>query len=526
MSSVALGQQATVHGQSPAAQQVPAAAPDADAYKLKVTSQNVVLDVVVNDKNRKNVKGLSKDDFEVFEDKKLQTITSFVEVEGPKPETPRVKVDSTAELDRLEPEAPVSILVIDELTTKFADLAFARYSLSKYLKGQGDTLDQPTMLMVVNFKRIAVLRDYTTSRKEILDAMEHHLADYSSLYRVGNKDWQTQQVNAAFGSMMGVAEATAGHRGHKNLIWVGRGFPPVDEQMMTGGAREEFMDGLAKCTQMLRDSRVTLYALDPQGVNPLPPDRDDMNLEQDNPIGGQWDFDAIAVATGGKALYGRNDVDKMIDESVRDGENFYTLSYRPTDKSDDPQAFRKIRVVMKNPELKATARKGYYASSPPVAPVTDAKGRLTNQLKFDVGVATGSMLVYDGVGITVTRDAASPDNFLLHMKAGDLPLEIDATQKASADITVMAVAYDRKNKVLDHNARVLTVRMKTQPPADGPDERPVMVPVTISTKAPVARIRFVVRANGNGKLGAENFFLVDPKTLPDPASGVSRDRKY
>jgi len=144
-------------------QQPSAAANDPGAYQLSVTSQNVVLDVVVNDKNRKNVKGLTKDDFQVFEDKQPQTISAFEEVVGRVPEAgPAAVVNSTAELDRVEPDAPVSIVVIDELTTKFEDLAFARYSLKKYLKAQGDTLEQPTMLIAANFKNIAVLRDYTT----------------------------------------------------------------------------------------------------------------------------------------------------------------------------------------------------------------------------------------------------------------------------------------------------------------------------------------------------------------------------
>jgi VWFA-related protein len=104
---------------------------------LKVTAQNVVLDVVVTDRNGHNVQGLTKNDFTVYEDKDEQTIRSFEEV-SPKPGQV-VAVNSTAELDKVEPDAPVSILVIDELTSRFEDLAFTRYSIKKYLGEQGDT---------------------------------------------------------------------------------------------------------------------------------------------------------------------------------------------------------------------------------------------------------------------------------------------------------------------------------------------------------------------------------------------------
>jgi VWFA-related protein len=234
----AFGQQAAVP------QQPSATAGKSGAYKLSMTSQNVVLDVVVNDKDSKNVKGLTKDDFTIFENKKPQTISAFDEVVGRAPERgPAVAVNSTTELDRLEPDAPVSILVIDELTTKFEDLAFARYSLKKYLKAQGDTLEQPTMLIAANFRNIAVLRDYTTSRKEILDALDHHLANYSALFMAQNGSWQGEQVNATFASLIGVAEATAGHRGHKNMIWIGRGFPPLELGNMLASMRDDFYGG-------------------------------------------------------------------------------------------------------------------------------------------------------------------------------------------------------------------------------------------------------------------------------------------
>jgi VWFA-related protein len=499
MSSVAWGQQ------TGAPQQPVPAANDAGGYRLKVTTQNVVLDVVVNDKSGKNVTGLTKDDFEVFEDKQPQAVNSFEEVQAKV--AAAAVVNSTAEVDRVEPDAPVSILVIDELTTKFEDLAFARYSLKKYLKAQGDTLEQPTMLVAANYKNIAVLRDYTTSRKEILDALEHHLADYAALSRAQNPSWQGEQINATFGSLIGVAEATAGHRGHKNMIWIGRGFPPVNLATLLPSMQEDYLGALALCTRLLRDSRVTLYAIDPAGISAEEPARDADGFYVDDPFGGQVDFDTMAVATGGKALHGRNDVDHMIDESVRDGGSFYTLSYRPKATSDDPKEFRKIRVVMKDPSLRASTREGYFARETPVDPMQDAKGKYSRRMLSDLSVATGSLLVYDGVPLTVTRDGATPDDFKLHLRAGDLPLEVDASQKPSTEVLVLVESFDRRGKILGHTTEIFKVRMKAAAAEGGPDMRPVVLPVTLSTKAPAVRLRFVVRANANGKVGAENYFL-------------------
>jgi VWFA-related protein len=476
---------------------------------LQVTAQRVVLDVVVTNKKGEIMRGLKQDDFTVYEDKVAQGINSFEEVEA-KTAAPAV-VNSTAELDQTEPDAPVSILVIDELTTKFVDLAFARYSLKKYLKAQGDTLEQPTLLIAVNYRNISVLRDYTTSRKAILDALDHHMANYAEVARAGNPSWQGEQINAAFGSLIGVAEATAGHRGHKNMVWIGRGFPPVNLAALLTDMQNDFLDEVAVCTRLLRDSRVTLYSVDPAGIATVPPPVDADGFWVDDPFGGQVDFDTMAVATGGRALHGRNDVDAMIDESVRDGGSFYTLAYKPVMKIETPNAFRKIRVVMKDSALRASTRAGYFVAPTAVAPVREANGKFSKRLIFDMSVASASQLVYDGVPLSVSRDQPAGDTFGLTVHAADLPLEVDGSQKPSAALTVLVESFDRKGKMLDHNARILTVRMAARAASAGPDTRTVRLPVSISTKAPVVRLRFVVRANSTGKVGAENYFLVGPK---------------
>ena len=196
-------------------------------YSIEVNSQIVVLDVVVNNKKGEPLSNLTRDDFKVYEDKVPQTILSFESASraasqlSPAP----MAINSTAQLDKQEPNAPVSIIVLDEVTTKFEDEAFARYSLKKYLNGQSDTLQQPTMLVAVNFKNILVLRDYTTSRREILDALDKHFASYN--WQAVNGSWKGEQFNAAFASLISVAEATSGHPGHKNMVWVGRGFPSL-----------------------------------------------------------------------------------------------------------------------------------------------------------------------------------------------------------------------------------------------------------------------------------------------------------
>ena len=162
---------------------------ETSAYTLKVYSDLVLLDVVVRDAKGNLVKGLQRGDFSIKEDDVAQQLDSLEETTPPSGNRVRQeKVESTQELDRRTPEAPVTIFVLDELTTRFEDEYFARYSLQKYLSRQGEVLDQPVMLVARTVDRTMLLCDYTTSKKKVIDALNHHL--------VGN-DWRNRNPNYA-----------------------------------------------------------------------------------------------------------------------------------------------------------------------------------------------------------------------------------------------------------------------------------------------------------------------------------------
>jgi VWFA-related protein len=471
-----------------------------------VNAQRVVLDVVVTDKHGANVKGLTKDDFTVYEGRVPQEIRSFDETIAERAGK-KVAIHSTAELDRLEPNAPVSILVIDEVTTTFEDLAFARKSLKKYLKGQGDTLDQPTMLVAANFRNVAVLRDYTTSKQAILDALDHHRTNYSDLDQRGSTTLIGDQLNASFRSLIGVAQATAGHAGHKNMIWIGRGFPTVNMSGLPQSESDSYKTELASCTRLLRDSRVTLYMLDPVGVSAYEAASFGANAATTDPFASQLDFDAIAVSTGGSSIHGRNDLNTMIEESAWGGESFYTLSYRPSSSGDNPMEFRNIKIGMRNKELRARTREGYYAGVAPVTSVLQADGKYSKRVVFDFNVASESLLNYDGVAMTVTRDPTIADTFYLQVRAADLPLQGDGSEKKSAELMIVVATFDRHGTMVEHNARLVTAEMDLGTARKGLETGMIRIPVSISTASPAVRVRFVVRADGNGKMGAGNFWL-------------------
>jgi VWFA-related protein len=485
-------------------------------YVLKVSTQLVDLDVVVTDKQGNIVDNLSKNDFKVTEDKQPQTILNF---DRPLAHVlpSNLSIDSTQELDRAAPEAPVSIIVLDEINTRFEDEVFARYSLERYLKTQSDMLPQPTMLVAITLDHFIVLHDYTTSKKEIVDALDHHFIAYP--WR-SNGNWQSEQISQAFASLRQVAQATAGHRGHKNMIWIGRGFPSIQMQNMLDVDRDALETAIASCTNMLRDARITLYTVDPAGISAAPTETDVNGGTMDDPFGGEVDFNALATATGGRTFLNRNDVDNLIGKSVRDGSEFYTLAYKPTTRSDDPARFRKIHVIMKDPHLIATTREGYYVQPTSPSPAkattassgTPAAGTDENDLAVDLNSAADSTMVYDGLPITVTRDATNPNQFSIHIAASGLDWTGGGESTPKVQLALVVSSFDRKGKLLNRDARMLNV------PAKSSEPHSLDLQTRIDTASPAARIRFVVRDASSGKVGADNAYLIDKKLVVDPAA--------
>src|SRR5262249_4079131 len=78
----------------------------------------------------------------------------------------------------------------------------------------------------------------------------------------------------------------------------------------------------------------------------------------------RWDtHDAmadIARETGGHAFYGTNDFKDMMQRSLDQGENYYSLAYVPQNH-DWNGLYRKIEVKVAHDDVKLEYRRGYYA---------------------------------------------------------------------------------------------------------------------------------------------------------------------
>src|SRR6201996_5687307 len=188
-------------------------------------------------------------------------------------------------------------------------------------------------------------------------------------------------------------------------------------------------------------------------------------------------MNALASGTGGVMLPTSNDLSRMLVRAVRDGSQYYTLSYTPTNTKTDG-SFRRIEVKLRSGNYQLAYRQGYYAtdavlgttaspavntakapaavSGDPLSPLMRSGMALATDVQYQVRVEpvtpqppVNAARVGGNAKVTgpVTRYRA---DFVIHRQTAPSP---DATRKDRLQVEV--IAYDRSGKVMNWQAGAL-----------------------------------------------------------------------
>jgi VWFA-related protein len=474
---------------------------------LSVTSRLVVLDVVVLDNKGNVVTGLDQSQFSVYEDKTEQRIRNF---EGPKghANVGQDVVHSTADLAKIG-NAPVNVIVIDELNTAFSDTARAQQAIRRFLEKQPEVLPVPTLFLASGASRVTVLHDFTQSRADLIESMKKHVTDVDFRALANQLNGGSMSAVDGFAKTLGalseVASSLRGIPGHKNVIWVGTGFDNAyDLTSASDSDAQKIADALELVTRRMLEARMSVSTLDPVGVDASQPVED---VADEAVSGGgsssitdfvqDASFDGLARSTGGTVVHGLNDLDHLIATDANRAGDFYTLTYAPTGSSDAVQPYRNIRVVMKNPNLHAVTRTGYYAGPEKEAPVTPSNPKTeSRELEFDLLSAGGSHLVYTGLHVTAAKEG---NGYRVFVDAGDLRWTPQENGTQLAEVSIVGAAFNSKDKVLRQDAEEFKERIRD---TDQPNGKQVNFRFAMPVSSGASRIRFVVRDAVTGKIGS------------------------
>lgn len=379
----------------------PAAQPGAQgpAVTFKVEINYVEVDAVVTDGQGNFAKDLKKEDFQVFEDGKPQTLSIFTPVEIPiervdPPLFAKAAIRSDVASNRTPFEGRVFVLVLDDENTRFQRTARARVAAKQFVERYVGAND---LVAVVNTSgRSGAMQDFTDDRPRLLAAIDHAmgagpdssttaaLADYNA-----NRDLPTgagashlngsmsdlersMKARNTLSTLKNIADYLAGMRGRrKGIVWFTEGinYDIVDviHNQYATDIRQQMQDVIAAGTR----ANVNFYAVDPRGLtsgmedsieiqsfaddNSIGPNnlQDELRLQHDS-------MRAISEQTGGFALLNSNDYRDGYARIQRENSNYYVLGYYPTNEKRDGK-FRNISVKILKPGLSVRARSGYVA---------------------------------------------------------------------------------------------------------------------------------------------------------------------
>jgi len=380
----------------------------------------VLVPVVVRDKTGKPVGSLTKEDFQLFDKGKAQSISRFsVEKAGAKmiAATPSLGIDApgahaaTPAPDMAAPNHFVAWL-FDDIHLNFGDLSYARKAAEKYLgeslnettrmaiyttSGQGavdftDKLDQlqgglakltprpiaratsqecPDLSfymsdMIVNKHdstalNAAAQETYVCMNmsppQTIKDAIPMAQAAASRTLSSGE-----QETRVAMGTLKDLVRRMAVMPGQRVIVMISPGFLRVNDQLQD---ESDIIDRAIK-------AGVTISALDARGLYTDTSDISKRTISASAiTVKQQYDREAaradadimaeLADSTGGTFFQNNNDIAKGMKDLSAAPEVYYILGFSPQNLKLDG-AYHNLKVTLKSqPGLTSKARRGYYA---------------------------------------------------------------------------------------------------------------------------------------------------------------------
>ena len=390
---------------------------------------------------------------------------------------------------------------MDLLNSRWEDFAYIREEVERFLKAQPQRLASPTELLVVGNESLEMLQRFTQSKADLLEALKHFP---SALPDKINSVFGWERFGQSLDALQQIALQNKGVPGRKNIVWVGHGSPNVYLEPLAYPEKilGELKQYVHSTTNMLVDARISLFVIYPG----LPVRGNVMSFSAaqagidiaDDPFAGDINFGIFANETGGKLFYNRNYVEAEIKESEQMGAQYYTLTYQPRDVDPDGK-FRRVRVTLRNVNLRAVTKAGYYApdAHAPIDP------RQQQQIKL--AQAVESTIPFDALDVSLSDVVRHPDSrtaeFTVQLKSENLDFRPSDDGKSVSKLIVAAASLNQYGNILASSTETVTLVAHALHPAHLP-EVASQFPITLCVPRKTRRVRVILEAENDGRIGS------------------------
>lgn len=530
---------------------------DKDSVKLR--AELVQIDVLVIDSNQKSVSGLKREDFELSDNGKPQTITNFVYEESATnkaapggaatPSVPRalaageVKRILAFVVDTLHMK-PENIYSMRNLLTDFVDNQLAPGDLVLILPTAGGsgllqqfTSDRRLLKQAINrlhpvyFTNDITPRRTLESRNPSINRRGEDrgigLAGGLSMPDVGiannsrNVDpLELADVRSTLRTIDDMCRAMSKVSGRKLGVIVSEGL-----RFYATSTEPDLQNTLALAAR----SNVVFYSFDPRGLTPLVPDASDnlgalatatgssiaivgeraRDSKRADFFESQESLKRMAAETGGSFFGNNNDIKRGLDHLLEENAAYYMLGFQPEGRAWDGK-FHKIKVAVRNrPDLTVTYRKGYVAKSEKPAAqistnpnVAEALEAITSPFaRRDIDLRLTPLYLFDAQNEPVVTGLVHIDASKLHFK------QENGNYKALLD--QVGYIYDINGKAVDQFADQLALDLKPETYQNAL-KRGLLSMRKLNLSPGLYQIRLFIRDTETRLIGTANDFFAIP----------------
>ena len=401
---------------------VPVASQEPPTFKAEV--EYVEVDALVTNQAGALVKDLRKEDFQIFEDGKSQSIAGFAFIEIPV-ETGDRSSAASRQPDVVSNEQPfagrVYVLILDALHTaperaprvkraaqQFIDKYLSANDLMAVLHNGGSsqgsqefTSDKRLLSASVDRFMGQKLASATLARNELYNAGATGAVDDPFDAERGFN------ARAATRVLTEVADKLSAIRGRrKSILFVSEGLDYDITDVMNKRSAGIVLDGIRDAIAAATRSNVSIYAIDPRGLTTLGDDTIGVGMFVDQQPVATNDPDASTGAaptgigmsalrnelqisqdslrtlsdeTNGFAAVNANDFNAAFERIVSANSSYYVLAYYPPSNRRDGR-FHRIEVRTSRPGLTIRARRGYVVPKSSASKERTANNDVSPQL--------------------------------------------------------------------------------------------------------------------------------------------------
>lgn len=469
---------------------------------FKAQVEYVEVDAVVTDQQGQFVRNLKKEDFQVFEDGKPQTISNFTVVDIPVERYERpLFAARPIEPDTRSNERPfdgrVYVMILDDLHVDPLRTQRVRASAREFIErflGANDL-----MAVIFTGGRGADAQEFTSNKRLLLNAVDKFMGrklpsitasrneqffrqvDIDPTMRVDDPNDRERANNAQYtlSSLRQVAQWFGGvHGRRKTMLFFSEG---IDYDLTDiiramdappSAASSLIMDIRDTLNQTAR-SNVSIYAIDPRGLASGLDDAAGIGSFADQTDAGsgiglrsltneirisQDSLRSLADQSGGFAAVNRNDTSAVFDRIVRDNSSYYVMAYYPPSNKKDGK-FHKIEVKVNRPGLTVRSRRGYATEK---AGKNDQKPAKPGQMPAEMFEVLNSPLQMSGI---VMRAFAAPFKGQQPNASVVVGVELsgrDLSLAPNSKVELSMLAVDNKGKIFGARNDALTMNLRPE----------------------------------------------------------------